>query len=464
MRKRVTDRQLCHQKDWLAAFQILIFSALIVCVLYPGWLFYDSATQWDFAKRIVDNGFPLKLSDLYINSQWPVFLTLVKVPFLILSGEVGFYIFCQSVAMFSSIWLFLKVCVSRHLSQRALLLCFWIILITPFIWGYAIFHSSDTIAAIAALTMLSVLASDRLSGWSLILFFACGVILILSRFNAAPGALFLICSLCFIHRTELLRLKRLTVVGGILSLFFMGGVTWYQRTAYPVDIVMDGMLLRVWDVSRRVDDPELNSGLNALAIKPIDTDLQPSCFKYGTFCEQMRQTFDLAHLPYDPVKALYIRTALTHPIAFIQTSAGFGYHQVGISAPLAEDEVGWNKNYQIAFEQLNQRFDWPKEIARNLIHSSEQFPWGVPARPIVMALLSLLAAAFLSTRLVWLCAGFYLCWYAPLLAVAPAFGFRYAFPLTLVAYILICGSGAVLISKCLLSVRGNMNMRFRIRS
>lgn len=434
---------------------IVLFSAVVVFALYPGWLFYDSATQWDFAKRIVDNGFPLRLSTLYINSQWPIFLTLLKVPFLALTGEVGLYVFCQSVVMLWAIWFFIREAAGRLLGPSTLSLCFWAVALTPFVWGYAVFHSSDTIAALITLPMLAVLAADCLTGRSLATFTACAVVLVLSRFNAAPAGMFLAGALAVVHRADLIRLKRVAALSGAVAAIIVGVTLAYQRTANPVDIVMDGMLLRVWDVEQRVNDPKLSERLNALAVKPVTEPLNADCFDNGTFCPQMRETFDLANLPYNAVTKLYLGTLLRHPIAFAQASARFGYHQLGIPMPLGEDELGWNKEYQPAFERLNQLFDARKAWARDVIHASEWFPWGVPARPAVMIALSLLGAVFIlrSGRLTWLCAGFYIFWYGPLMAIAPAFGFRYAFPITLVAYLIICASAAVLISRVIARVK-----------
>ncbi|HKU80453.1 MAG TPA: hypothetical protein VJQ42_11475, partial [Rhodanobacteraceae bacterium] len=85
---------------------ICVATALVVALsLYPGWFFFDSATQWGWARQIATKGLPDSLKAYGITSHWPIFNTLLKVPFYWITGEAGFYIFVQAALFNISLYL-----------------------------------------------------------------------------------------------------------------------------------------------------------------------------------------------------------------------------------------------------------------------------------------------------------------------------------------------------------------------
>jgi hypothetical protein len=437
-----------------SAIAIMLFCAALAFALYPGWLFYDAIVQWEVAKRLVDHGFPLRLSSLSITSQWPIFVTLLKVPFLALTGEVGFYIFCQSLAMFAAVRFLTQTAAGGLLGRRATEACWWLAVLTPFVWGYAVFHSSDTIAAIAAGAMIGAAAAPRLTMGLLAAFSVSAAVLMLSRYNAFPAALFLVGAFAFAHWGDLRSMRRAALGWGLGAAVAIGGTLAYQRTALFTDTATNGMLLRIWDVGQRVDDAILKAGLNGIAKKPIDGPLPTPCFDVGAWCPDVRQRFG-PEIDHGFVRKLFFRAMRRYPAAFAETSARFAYYQLGIPKPVVEDELGGNKGSP-TFDKLVQTLDSRRVLARDLVYGSEQFLWGAPSRPLVMTALSLLGTLFVlrSLRLAWICAGFYGLWLLPFIVVSPTFSFRYAFPATFTAYVVICASAFVLGSRIWARARG----------
>src|SRR6185437_11811444 len=83
----------------------LVVALLVSFLLYPGWLFFDSTMQWEWARQIAEQGIPRHLRDYLITSHWPIFNTLMKVPFYRLTGEVGLYALVQAIFFNSGIYL-----------------------------------------------------------------------------------------------------------------------------------------------------------------------------------------------------------------------------------------------------------------------------------------------------------------------------------------------------------------------
>jgi hypothetical protein len=158
----------------------------------------------------------------------------------------------------------------------------------------------------------------------------------------------------------------------------------------------------------------------------------------------MRNSFkDEAKLP--ELENIYVRIVRQHPIALITTSATFAFYQLGFASPLPETEVGRRDNVE-PFEKTHMEYDGERERAVHLLKASQRFLFGFVGRPYLTITTCLLCAIFIlrTKALAGLCAGFFCTYYGPLLIIAPSRDFRYAFPITLICYAVICASLAKL--------------------
>lgn len=415
---------------------IIAFAAIVTFALYPGWLFWDSAKQWEYAQLILRNGPPLRLSDYGITSQWPVFLTLIKVPFLAVTGETGLLIFLQAILSFFTIFLFLK---RLNLGLTVTNVTLWIVILSPFVWNYAVFHSSDMPVALLSMLTISILLKPRLDKYDVsILIIVWGAIL-LTKYNAATSLVFFI---GFVVNQQWGRgVWRASIVPIVAVCSIISAVLVYQATAYREDIVIDGMVLRVWEASQRFNDPELEAKIQAMFKGPIKGTFTDECLANGTFCEPFRNLFRFGEVKLAEVQSVYVRTALHHPIAFAAACARFASYQLGISSPLPETEIG-KRNSPEPFAKARMEYDDVRERALRLHKASQSFLFSVIGRPYLMMIACLLCALLVlrNRALVLLCAGFFVTYYGPLLVIAPARDFRYAYPLTFICYTVVCAS------------------------
>lgn len=147
----------------------LVMALLWTLSFYPGILYSDSIPRWHLAIEVANNGFS-HLS--YFGSHHPVVPSILQAPFYFLTQEVGFYIFCQAATFCLSLFYFVRTFTKSTFSHIAIAL----VLLTPINHIYAIFHSFDSIFAIAFISLAASLIRLKLSGgkvryWALSLFF-----------------------------------------------------------------------------------------------------------------------------------------------------------------------------------------------------------------------------------------------------------------------------------------------------
>src|SRR6185437_8967105 len=228
---------------------ICVATALVVAYsLYPGWFFFDSATQWGWARQIATKGLPGSLKDYGITSHWPIFNTLLKVPFYWLTGEAGFYIFIQAALFNLSLYMLGAALLGR---RSPWLIAYTLLMVwSPISLNYSVFQSSDTIVAICTLTAVAMIVDRELEfarrAWLLIV-----AILVMSwvRYNALPASVFLACFFFWSVRVPVGRRRALVLLAA--SLVVLGGsvaaARAYEHQAYIRDSAAGGVAMRLLD-------------------------------------------------------------------------------------------------------------------------------------------------------------------------------------------------------------------------
>ncbi len=427
---------------------VCVATALVVALsLYPGWLFFDSATQWGWARQIATKGLPDSLKAYGITSHWPIFNTLLKVPFYWLTGEAGFYIFIQAALFNVSLYLL----GAALLGRRSLWLVAYTLLMvgSPISLNYSVFQSSDTIVAICTLTALAMIIDGELGlarrTWLLVV-----AVLVMSwvRYNALPASIFLACFFFWCVRVPFGRRRALACL--VASLMVLGGsvaaVRAYEHQAHMRDSAAGGVAMRLLDASRHTDDPYVHALVDPyVAENPaLRAPLTPDCYKHAGWCAQMNAApwRDLSTGKY---MHAYLHLLVHHPVVFVETNFRFAMYSLGFKARLETTQIG-RTDIQPPFPAARMTFNHRRlayfdalQIALSVFH-------GLAARAGLVCLLGLIAACLLRHRA--LIAAFVLLaigYLGPLLLLVGTNNFRYTFPVTIVGMGIIVGACCVLV-------------------
>jgi len=300
---------------------ICVATALVVALsLYPGWFFFDSATQWGWARQIATKGLPDSLKAYGITSHWPIFNTLLKVPFYWLTGEAGFYIFVQAALFNVSLYLL----GAALLGRRSLWLIAYTLLMvgSPISVNYSVFQSSDTIVAICTLVAVAMIV-DREPGlarraWLLIV-----AILMMSwvRYNALPASFFLVWFFFWSVRASLGGRRAMAWLA--VSLVLLGGsvaaARAYEHQAHIRDSAAGGVAMRLLDASRHTDDPYVHALVDPyLAENPaVREPLTPDCYEHAGWCAQMNAA-PWRNLSTAKFMHAYLHLLVHHPVVFFK--------------------------------------------------------------------------------------------------------------------------------------------------
>ena len=469
--RRMTSRQTANTTPWHAAMHavrervlaaagalrprvpiiclgICVATALVVALsLYPGWFFFDSATQWGWARQIATKGLPDSLKAYGITSHWPIFNTLLKVPFYWLTGEAGFYIFVQAALFNVSLYLL----GAALLGRRSLWLIAYTLLMvgSPISVNYSVFQSSDTIVAICTLVAVAMIV-DREPGlarraWLLIV-----AILMMSwvRYNALPASFFLVCFFFWSVRASLGGRRAMAWLA--VSLVLLGGsvaaARAYEHQAHIRDSAAGGVAMRLLDASRHTDDPYVHALVDPyLAENPaVREPLTPDCYEHAGWCAQMNAA-PWRNLSTAKFMHAYLHLLVHHPIVFFETNARFAMYSLGFKSRLEATQMA-RTDIRPPFPAARMTFNHRRlayfdalQIALGAFH-------GLAARAGVICLLALVAACLLRRRA--LVAAFILLavgYLGPLLLLVGTNNFRYTFPVTIVGMGILAGACCVMI-------------------
>jgi len=415
--------------------------------LYPGWFFFDSATQWGWARQIATKGLPGSLKDYGITSHWPIFNTFVKVPFYSLTGEAGFYIFIQA-ALFN---LSLYMLGAALLGRRSLwLIPYTLVMVwSPISLNYSVFQSSDTIVAICALTALAMVGDRELGLVHRALLLAVAV-LVMSwvRYNALPASVFLACVFFWVARVQLGRGRAMGCL--VLSLMVLGGsvaaARAYEHDAYILDSAAGGVAIRLLDASRHTSDPYVHALVdpymeeNRAARKP----LEPDCYAHGGWCAQL-SVKPWRNLPTGKFMHAYLHLLIHHPLVFMATNGRFAMYSLGLKTPLEATQIG-RTNISPPFPSARMTFNHRRLAYFDALQKALGAFHGLAARAGWVCLMGLIAACLLRRRaLVVAFIALAIGYLGPLLLLVGADNFRYTFPVTIVGMGITAGACCVLI-------------------
>lgn len=427
---------------------ICVVVALVVAFsLYPGWMFFDSATQWGWARQIANKGLPDSLKTYVITSHWPIFNTLLKVPFFWLTGEAGFYIFVQAVLFNLSLYLLGAAILGRK--SPWLVVYTLIMVLSPISLNYSVFQSSDTIVALCALTAIAMLIDHDL-GFTRRATLLILAVLIMSwvRYNALPASVFLLCVFFWMAAQQ--RGRGRSALGLLAASLVLGGsvaaLRAYEHNGYMMDSAAGGVELRLIDASFHTRDPVIHRLVDPLkADSPALRDAFPTdCYATG-WCPAM-QAIPRTRLSTSKYMHAYVQLLMHHPLVFAGTTCRFGLYVLGIKAPLEPTQL-WRPDVLAPFPAARMTFNGRRLAYFRALESTLGALGALAARAGIMCVLGLAAAVLLRRR--GLTLGFValaVAYLGPLLLLVGTNNFRYTFPVTAVA-------AAVIVAACCVYAR-----------
>jgi hypothetical protein len=427
---------------------ICVATALVVALsLYPGWFFFDSATQWGWARQIATKGLPDSLTAYGITSHWPIFNTLLKVPFYWLTGEAGFYIFIQAVLFNISLYML----GAALLGRRSLWLIAYTLLMvwSPISLNYSVFQSSDTIVAICTLMALAMIV-DRELGFARRAWLLIAAVLVMSwvRYNALPASVFLACFFFWSVRVPIGRRRALAYL--VASLVVLGGsvaaARAYEHQAHIRDSAAGGVAMRLLDASRHTDDAYVHALVDPyVAENPaLRAPLTPDCYEHAGWCAQMSGA-PWRNLSTAKFMHAYLHLLVHHPLVFLQTNYRFAMYSLGFKARLEATQMG-RIDIRPPFPAARMTFNHRRLAYFDALQIALGAFQGLAARAGIVCLLGLIAACLLRRRalivaFILLAIGYL----GPLLLLVGTNNFRYTLPVTIVGMGIFAGACCVLI-------------------
>lgn len=454
--------QLRCNADRLSRWVCFLTSLVVTFSLYPGWFFFDSAKQWQWARQIAVDGLPSPLKAYNITSHWPIFNTLIDVPFYWLTGEAGFYIFIQALLFNLSLYLLGAAILGR---KSIWLIVFTLVMVlSPISMNYSVFQSSDTIVAICALVAVTMIIDNKL-GMARRTWLLAAAVLVMSlvRYNALPAAFLLVCMFFWATRERLGRARSGSLALAILVLVGLGvgGARAYEHTANMRDSAAGGVALRLLDASRYTSDPVVHALVDPyVAANPkLRQPLTPDCYAHGGWCAQMNST-PWRHLATGKFMRAYVRLLVHHPLVFIRVTYHFGIYQLGLAAPLQPTQIGNADKIRPPFPAARMTFNHRRLAFKALLQDALDAFGGLAARAGIICLLGFIAALLLRQRalvmaFVVLAVGYL----GPLLLLAGTNNFRYTFPVTIVAMAILAAACCVWVRFVVMRVRTRGGLR-----
>lgn len=440
------------------SFFLCIAMAIIAEIsLYPGWLFYDSAKQWEWARQIAESGMPAQLQDYLISAHWPFFDTLIKVPFYKLSGEAGLYGAAQ--AIFFNLGIYLLGCALLGRRSPWLLACTAFMVLSPVAVNYSIFHSSDTVVAGCALISVAMICDGGL-GLALRIGALAGCTLLMSlvRYNALPAAFLLLVVFFWLERATLGKLRSIALCGASVALI-AGGVALmhsYQQTAIKSNPVAGSIALRLLDASHETADPVIHAitDPNVRANPRLREPLDPACYAHGMWCHQFSVPW--RRVSTDGYLSAYFHLLVRHPLVFTEVTAHFASYTLGFAAPLEPTQIG-RTDVDAPFPSARMIYNHRRRASLKALHSELRALDGFVARTGAVFLVGFAAAfAVQRFRIVLALSALAIGYLGPLVLLAGTNNFRYTLPVSIVAMTIIAGSCCVLLDR----VQAGLRKRF----
>jgi hypothetical protein len=445
---------LTNAKAEQLSLWLCFLTALVVTfALYPGWFFFDSAQQWVWARQFVVNGWPASLKSYLVTTHWPIFDTLVKVPFYWLTHEAGFYILAQAFLFNFSLFLVGRALIGRR--------TFWLpvftalMVLSPISMNMSVFQSSDTIVAICTLVMMAMLIDDEIKPGRRALWVGVAVVLMsLIRYNALTAALPLVILFYWPIRNKWGRARSIWVVTSIVlaTVLSVAAARVYEQTAYRHPSVVEGPALRMLDASRQTADPVIHAIVDPrIAANPrLQEPLDPDCYIKGYWCAQIGGPWE--GLSTHRVMRAYLHLMMHHPLIFMRVNLHFSWYAVGLGAPLQARQLG-RTDIDAPFPASRMVFNHRRFAMLSAFRNTLGLFDGLASRAYIIFLLGLAAAFFLRRR--WLITGYLVLsvgYTGPFILLASDANFRYLFPVTIV-------SMAILMAGCCVLVMRGLNAR-----
>lgn len=433
---------------------ICFLTALVATFsLYPGWLFFDSAKQWAWARQFVVNGWPSSLREYLITSHWPIFDTILKVPFYWLTHEAGFYILVQAFAFNVALFLVGRALIGR---QSAWLAFFTVLMVlSPISINMSVFQSSDTIVAACALTAVAMIIDDDIAPGRRAFWIAIAVVLMsLIRYNALTAAIPLAVVFFWAVRGKCGSVRAGWLVAGILvaTAFSVAAARAYEHTAYKHDSAPEGPALRMLEASRWTSDPVIHAIVDphVQANPRLQQPLSPDCYVTGYWCPQIGGPWE--RLSTHRVMRAYLHLMMHHPLVFLRVNARFSWYALGLAGPLEARQLG-RSDIDAPFPAARTVFNHRRFAMLSAFQAALGLFDGLAARAAVMFLLGLAASlCFWRARLVAGYVALSVGYAVPILLLASDTNFRYLFPITIVAMAIMAAACCVLARKILTGV------------
>ncbi len=437
---------------------ICFLTALVVTFsLYPGWFFFDSSQQWAWARQFVVNGWPHHLREYIVTSHWPIFNTIINVPFYWLTHEAGLYILVQAFAFNVSLFLVGRALIGRR--SLWLLLFTLVMVLSPISMNMSVFQSSDTIVATCALVIVAMIVDDAISlGWRAFWVGIAVVMMSLIRYNALTASIPLAILFYWAIRGQWGARRSAQAVAGILlvTVLSVGAARAYEHTAYQRDSAPEGPALRLLAASRSTPDPVVHAVVDprVQANPQLRQPLGPDCYSAGYMCPQLGGPWE--GLSTRRVMRAYLHLMTDHPVIFLRVNGRFAWYALGLGGPLEARQLG-RSDIPAPFPAARMTFNHRRLAMLSAFHAALGLFDGLAARAAYIFLLGLAASLCLwRSRLIVAYVILSVGYAVPILLLASDANFRYLFPVTITGM-------AILTAACCVLARRIMTAAARAR-
>lgn len=425
---------------------ICFLTALVVTFsLYPGWFFFDSSQQWAWARQFVVNGWPHHLRKYMVTSHWPIFNTIINVPFYWLTHEAGLYILVQAFAFNVSLFLIGRALIGR---RSLWLLCFTVLMVlSPISMNMSVFQSSDTPVAICALVIIAMILDDGIApAWRVFWVGVAVVMMSLLRYNALTASIPLAIMFYWSIRGQCgVRRSALALAGILLvTVLSVGAARAYEHTAYQRDSAPEGPALRLLAASRLTPDPVIHAIVDPRiqANPQLRQPLAPDCYIAGYMCPQIGGPWE--GLSTGRVMRAYFHLMTHHPVIFLRVNGRFAWYALGLGGPVEARQLG-RSDIPAPFPVARMTFNHRRLAMLSAFHAALRLFDGLAARAAYIFLLGLAASLCLwRSRLIVAYVILSVGYAVPILLLANDANFRYLFPVTITGMAILMGTCCVL--------------------
>jgi hypothetical protein len=397
-------RSLTQLQIYLLSSALL--ASIMAFLLYPGWLYYDSTHQWIWAEKIVDTGWPDKLTDLKISTHWPIFNTVLRVPFYAISHGAGLYIWCQAFLVFFSIYL-MASCFFPE-GGRRLAILYATICLLPNVLNISVLHASDVMLAVFYLYLIALYwqyssGQKTAHSYKPLIGACCAMILIQLLRNNAALSLFLTAPL-FIWPLLPKPYFRKTITAVITAVVMITPAAinhHLNKTAFFSTSSNQGVALRLWIQNHSYHSESVQSILSKIS-KPQTEQLDPECYLRGIWCHQYYSSANGAAITLSvemqsEIRNTYLMSFIESPVEWFHSNLPIMGAFSGVTAPLVDECIG----------RYDSRKNFKKDIGitmeRNAIRNffqaaNKEFEWIGFSRPVYLLLVNLLLAIWLAMK------------------------------------------------------------------